>query len=190
MRDHPQEGSSCEAVVVGTTDLSVSKVSWRRRFSELTVGHLVNKFVFDWPFNYVLYPWVIYKFGILDGGGIMACLSLLLCLCTIWFYDWSKRDWLGIEMVKDLKGYAGDNRFGKIASWFLRRGDLPAFFYLTIQHDPFITMVYLRREAFGGMSRRDWTIFMASLLIGNGYWTLACWMGVSLVEWAWKAVVG
>jgi len=27
-----------------------------------------------------------------------------------------------------------------------------------------------------------------SWCVGNGYWAVACWMGVSPVEWAWNVV--
>jgi len=40
------------------------------------------------------------------------------------------------------------------------------------------------------MNLRDWKIFMGSLILGNAYWTLAVYMGISLVEWAWKYVTG
>ena len=35
-------------------------LNWRQRIAELALGHTVNKLVLDWPFNYLLYPWVIY----------------------------------------------------------------------------------------------------------------------------------
>jgi hypothetical protein len=36
----------------------------------------------------------------------------------------------------------------------------------------------------------DWRIFLASFLISNAYWILACYMGISLVEWLCQAVIG
>ena len=33
------------------------------------------------------------------------------------------------------------------------------------------------------MNKRDWQIFMGSLILGNAYWTLACFMGNTTVEW-------
>jgi hypothetical protein len=33
------------------------------------------------------------------------------------------------------------------------------------------------------LSRRDWSIFMGSLIIGNAYWTLICYTGITLFEW-------
>jgi len=51
--------------------------------------------------------------------------------------------------------------------------------------NPFIAMAYLRRGAYNGMGARDWRIFLASLLLGNFYWILASWLGVSLLEYLW-----
>jgi hypothetical protein len=40
------------------------------------------------------------------------------------------------------------------------------------------------------MNRLDWTIFFGSLFICNGYWIFACYIGITLVEWAWQGVKG
>jgi len=63
------------------------------------------------------------------------------------------------------------------------------FLFLTLRYDAFTTTAYLRCGKFNGMSKRDWSIFMGSLIISNAYWTLACFMGITLVEWGWKAIV-
>lgn len=162
---------------------------YRGRASELAVGLTINKLM-DWPFNYILYPYVIYTCGILRGGISMMCISLLSCMLTIRFYDWSQRDWLGIEAIKDMKHYQGKIKAGQLVGWFLKKSEPVAFLFLTIWYDPFITMAYLRRGKFNGMTRRDWRIFFISLFIGNGYWILACYMGITLVEWAWQGVKG
>jgi hypothetical protein len=41
-----------------------------------------------------------------------------------------------------------------------------------------------------GMILRDWKIFSGSFVIGNGYWILACYMGITLIEWAWQGMKG
>ncbi|MCK7474450.1 MAG: hypothetical protein MZV49_14915 [Rhodopseudomonas palustris] len=61
-------------------------------------------------FDYALYPFVIYSFGILAGGLIMMVLSFAACQLTLWFYDWSKHDWLGIEAVKSPERLRGRGR--------------------------------------------------------------------------------
>jgi len=165
------------------------KPSYGKRFTELSVGLITNKAI-DSIFNYLLYPFVIYNFGIIKGGIVMTFLSFIACIGTMKFYDWSKRDWLGIEAIKDLKGYEGEKKIGRFTSWFLKKSDPVAFLFLSIWYDPFITTAYLRHGKFNGMNKRDWIVFMGSLILGNAYWTLAVYMGISLVEWGWKALAG
>jgi len=159
------------------------------RLAELSIG-LSSFGLFGFLFSYLLYPSVIYAFGIFKGGGIMTILSFIVCLILLKVYDSTKRDWLGIEAVKSLKDYDGRSKLGRLWAWFFRKGDPVIFLFLTIRVDPFVTIVYLRRGNYTGLSRRDWTIFMGSLIIGNAYWTLACYMGITLLEWGWKRIVG
>ena len=163
----------------------------RQRFLEVAVGITTNHLI-EISFNFFLYPFVIYKFGTLKGGIVMTFASFLTCLATIKFYDWSKRDWLCIEAIKSLKEYGGDKQLGRLTSWLLKQSDPIVFLYLSIQRDPFITTAYLRKGAnqFNGMSKRDWKIFMGSLILGNAYWTLACFMGITLIEWGLKRIIG
>jgi hypothetical protein len=162
---------------------------YKGRAAELTIG-VAATYLINTLFDLVLYPYVIYNFGIIKGGIVMTFLSFLACIGIMKFYDWSKRDWIGIEAIKDLKGYEGEKKIGRFTSWFLKRSEPVIFIFLSIQYDPFVTTAYLRHGKFNGMSRRDWSIFTASVVISNAYWTLAVYMGISLVEWAWKALAG
>ena len=58
-----------------------------QRIGELAVGHTVNPLILGYAFDYALYPFVIWKLGLLIGGISMALLSLITCLLTWWFYD-------------------------------------------------------------------------------------------------------
>ena len=157
--------------------------SYRGRTAELAVG-LLTKRLTEVGFDFVLYPYVIYHLGTLLGGVVMVMLSGLACLAMIRVYDWSGRDWLGVEAVKNLKQYRGRNLVARMIAWMLRRSDPVVFMVLSIKFDPFMTMAYFRHGAFSGMTQRDWTIFGASIVVGNAYWTLVCLSGISLVEWA------
>ena len=119
----------------------------------------------------------------------MTFFSFLACLGTLKFYDWSKRDWLGIEMIKEVRGYNGDKGIGRITSLILQKSETAIFLFLSIKFDAFITTAYLRRGKFNGMGKREWAIFMGSLLLGNAYWTLSCYMGITLIEWVWKTII-
>ncbi len=54
----------------------------------------------------------------------------------------------------------------------------------------FIVTAYLRQGAFGGMTRRDWRIFLLSWLIGNAWWSVVCFTGLTAVQWLWAWVRG
>jgi len=159
------------------------------RLSELALGHAVNS-VSIWGFDYVFYPFVIWKVGLVKGGILMSILSLLTCLLTLRFYDWSKRDWLGIEAVKQFRDGEATTRWRRLLAWALAKGDIPTCVVLSLYTDPFITTACLRRGAFQGMTRRDWRIFFASWFIANGWWALACFGGVKLLSSLWKLVHG
>lgn len=161
--------------------------TWRGRAVELTTGITAFKLT-SYVFDYALYPFIIYKLGIIKGGLIMTLLAAIINILCLKFYDWSKRDWLGIETIKGMKDYPGDGKLGRFTAWILRRSDPVVFFFLSIKEDAFIAMVYLRHGShqYNGMSGRDWRIFLASLGVANVYWTLAAYMGLSLVEWVWK----
>ena len=149
-------------------------------------GIIGSSYVFD----YFLYPLVIWKFGILKGGAVMMVLSGLICYAIILFYDWTKKDWLGIETIKEIKDSKGESWVGRFFRWIVRRSDGILLVFLSIKFDPLITMLYMRNGAYqyNGLNRRDWTIFIISIVIGNVYWTLAAYMGVSAVEYVWKYV--
>ena len=155
------------------------------RVVEVLVGYTGNWLMVT-GFEFVLYPFVIYKLGLVYGGIVMSLLSFVVCLLTLWFYDWSRRDWLGIEAVKRLREYQGESRFKKWTATILRRGDWVALILLSLKFDPFIARIYLRQSSFDGMSKRDWKNFFLSWIIGNLYWALVCFGGVSALAWLWR----
>jgi hypothetical protein len=159
------------------------------RVAELTLG-ISAKNLISYSFDYLLYPFVIYRLGLIKGGIVMMALSLLACVILLRFYDWTKRDWLGIETIKGMKDYQGDSRLGRLTAWILWRSDPVVFLFLTIKEDAFVTLVYMRHGShqYNGMSARDWRIFLSSVAISNIYWTLAAYMGISVVEWALKLI--
>ncbi len=163
-------------------------MTWKGRIAELALGYSVSQSL-GYGFDFGLYPAVIYGLGLGWGFAVMAMLSFLACWLTMKFYDWSRRDWLGIEAIKRLKDYAGPSRSARGLGWVLRRSDPVACVLLSIKFDPFVVTAYLRRGHFGGMTRRDWRIFLLSWFIGNAYWSLLCFGGVSALAWLWAELV-
>src|SRR3989344_5984762 len=144
----------------------------------LALGHTIDRLTI-WVFDWWIYPLVIYSCGLIWGGLIMLFLSFVLCYATMKFYDWSKTDWLGIELVKSLRDNEKEGRLHSLARWAVRKGDFFAMIILSINSDPFKVTVYMRKGAhnYNGMEKRDWMIFLGSLFLGILYWTLAVFTG-------------
>ena len=97
-----------------------------------------------------------------------------------------------IEVTLSLKTYKGTKKIGHVTSWVLKKSEPVVFLFLSVKFDPFVTTAYMRHGShqYNGMNKRDWAIFMSSLLLSNGVWIFACYTGISLAEWVWKMVAG
>lgn len=151
------------------------------RLAELAVGMAgINALYLG--FDFLLYPFVIYRLGPVLGGPAMVLLDLVACVVTLRLYDRMGRDWLGIEKIKSFSTYRGSQKLRRLMSYFLNRSKLIAFVLLSIKFDAFVTTIYFRTGAFNGLSRSDWVVLVTSLIVSNAYWTFACYMGISVVE--------
>ncbi len=157
------------------------------RIAELSTGYTVNALT-DYFFDYVLYPYTVYKLGITAGGITMSLFSVVVCIVLIYFYDWSKRDWLGIESIKKIHYYEGEKKCIRMLSNLLLRHKILIFFFLSIRYDPFICTIYMRKSDFNGMTRKDWFTFTACAIVSNLYWTLICYWGTFYGVFLWNKV--
>jgi hypothetical protein len=163
--------------------------SWER-LGILGVGLLGNQLQVV-LFDYVLYPFVIWRAGLLWGALIMTGLSFAVCLALLRFYDWSRRDWLGIETVKRLRDEPAAEGVRQRIGELLRRSDGFALVVLSIRFDPFVTILYIRHgsHAYAGLSRREWRLFLVSNLISNAWWSLVAFGAIEVVRRAWPRLV-
>ena len=98
----------------------------------------------DYGFDYLLYPLALLWLGYLWGGVSMTAASVILNLATIRAYDWSRRDWLLIETVKQVRDDPEGLAARPLVNWIVRKGDIPAFFILSWIEDPIVVTLYLR----------------------------------------------
>lgn len=142
-----------------------------KRFSQRGLGlYLYNSF--NRFYDVVLYTAVIAKWGALKGGAVMMALSFVLDLVTLRLYDRFKRDVFGIEELKRVRESEATTWTGKTLRWALRQNDFVVFVVLTLMTNQFVVTAWLRHGAgeFNGMQRRDWMIFLSSVVLGNLYW--------------------
>lgn len=177
----------------------------KKKLGTLTIGHAFNE-TFDHIFNYWIYIPIIALFGDVKGCLIMTGASLIVCYLFIIFYDWARVDWLGIEMLKESdfgpnflqrkKNRSKLVRFFwwpfhqifRLVRWAQNKGGIIAFIVLSVYTDPFITTVFLRRDKFGGLKRRDWLIFLISVIVGNFYWTVRTVLIILAVKFGFKLI--
>ena len=174
---------------------ALSKLSAHRlRIGTIAFSHALLSVV-DFLFDNLLYPAMLVWCGKLIGGVIMTSLSCLICFCLVTFYVWSKKDWLGVDVVEAVKerGEIWIKRFYSnkghwwllikaiaylpsriflLVMWLLKKNDIAAFMALSVYQDAFKTTIFLRHGRTDGLVSRDWIIFVASIIVSNVYWTL------------------
>lgn len=194
--------------MAGFKKLAAFVAAQRKKIALIGAGHIFNQ-LFDWTFNYPLYMWVVGALGPVKGFVAMATISFLTCLIFIVVYDRMKVDWLGIEVAKEAAEYgpafirkmSAKSRIGRVLwwpfsriilviLWAINKGGFIAFGVLSMYTDPFITTVYMRRGhgQYGGLSRRDWLIFLASTAVGNAWWTIRTFAILEGILALWRAI--
>lgn len=124
----------------------------------------------------------------------LSVVSFLVCYPLLLFYDWSKTDWLGIEAAKSLKEFDGKEGgwFKRMVAKTLRFGDPFAVIAMSIFTDAFVVVAYMRHGAnqYNGLTKRDWVIFVSSIVISSISETVVLYGGFELIKQGWKMFVG
>lgn len=136
---------------------------------------IASKKGIDYGFDYVLYPAALLYLGYWWGGITMTLASVILNIGLIKIYDWTRRDLLMIERLKDLHSKTLGSRQGSFLSKVLQGSNIVAFFVLSIVEDPAIVTLYLRRGShhYNSLSQSDWLVFVGSTVVANLSWILS-----------------
>lgn len=152
----------------------------RKRIGILALGLTVNAAIV-YGYDFAVYPYLIITYGLLLGWLYAVIGSIVLCLGTLWFYDITKQDWLGIETIKSIRDEPATGRIRRFFQNIANRGDALAFIFLCLKYDPFIVTVYMRRGSGNHtMSARDWKIFWASIVVSNIWWGIAVFGAIEI----------
>src|SRR3989344_3513973 len=106
-------------------------IRWKERIGIMAVGHSFKQ-AEGFIFNYTVYPAAIAWLGAVMGGLVMTVFSAFICYLYILFYDWSKKDWLGLELLKDIRdGEEKHSCVGRMVQRIARKSNWLAFLVLS-----------------------------------------------------------
>jgi len=147
-------------------------IRWGQRIGILALGLTTNA-AMVYGYDFFVYPYLIATYGFWLGLFYAIPGSTVLCLLSLWFYNVTKQDWLGIETIKRLRDESAKGKIRKFLHRIANKGDILSFLFLSLRHDAFIVTVYMRRgNGNYSMSVRDWKIFWASMLVADVWWGL------------------
>ncbi len=142
-----------------------------KRVLHFTAGVLGLQGV-SYAFDYVVYPVVIYRFGPIQGTGILFIAAFILNYLCILIYDKIKLDLFGFEALKQFKEEADHTQKKTFIQKMLKWGDVPAFIAMS-WYDPIFAVLYKRKSTqFDGFRRRDYWMLILSTFIGCVLWSL------------------
>ena len=175
--------------------LAASFAAKKKRLAEVATGH-GGKLVEEWLFDTFLYgavsifcqqQWGIF-YGAIATFLIMAPLSALVCSLYLKFYDWLGRDIFAFESIKESEEIAEGGWVYRYIIPLIKKGDVAAFFILSIFKDPFMTVVYLRDKdrKYQGLGPREKRIFWSSVVVSNAYWAFRWNILVIVITKVWQ----
>ena len=147
-----------------------------------------------WLFDYILYPFVIYRAGLLYGFFIMIILSFINCLLFLLVYNYLKKDIFSFEYSKkkisDFVDTTNGNWLKRTFRSILKHSKIILFIFLSV-YDPFIATVFMQKgnNGYNRMTAYDWNILILSVIIGNGIWAPTVFAGISFTEYIYKLFV-
>jgi hypothetical protein len=175
--------------LVGSRSLSVGTTGvidqYWARVSLIGIGHGAYT-AFNWLFDNVLYVYVIFHLGMLQGGAVMTALSLVQCATTLVIYQRMGIDWVGVGFLQELQQKPNQTVVERLLVWVSRWPSPALFVALCMFQDPFVTTTYFRGGRFGPLARTDWAIFIAAVLASNLYWIFVASALGKLVATVWQ----
>ena len=155
-----------------------------RRLTTVATGHTLYA-AYNFFFDHLLYVYVVYRLGIVVGGALMTLLSLIGCLVTLFIYQRMQIDWVGSGSLAYLETHPNPVFWQRIVLRATRYGAVIIFLALCVFQDPFITTAYFRKGRFDGLTRHDWQVFFAAVIVSNLYWTLRSSALAAILVGAW-----
>jgi len=151
---------------------------WKRIL--LFVGGIASTHGFGFVFDYVIYPVVTYRYGVLKSMVLLFLAACILNWLMVLIYDLFDKDLFGFDEIKRVKAGSEATLDHKWLRRIVRWGDVPAFIALSF-YDPFLATLYRRDLDSKGMKKRDYFVLVVSTAIGCIVWS-GLWSPITLLK--------
>jgi hypothetical protein len=156
-----------------------------RRLAHIGTGHALYA-AFNWGFDNVLYVYVVYTLGMVTGGALMTALSGIQCAATLLVYQRMRIDWVGSGWLAEIRRKPRRSRLESLLVWAGNGHPVLLFTLLCVFQDPFMATAWFRHGSFERLTRRDWSLFGAAVLVSNLYWICVASVIGQVVVAAWR----
>ena len=161
---------------------------------------------FSWVYDNLLWLAVIGYLGVLQGSIVLTIGAMVINFIFLVTYQKNESDWLGVNGFEDLKEH-GDkwaakvqghhNAIVRLVLWVpalffrllvlaVRKNNMLAFVVLSIFEDSFITTAFLRGKVGGELTKRDYTVFLASTAFSCIYWSARNGVVLLVLKGGWE----
>ncbi len=149
----------------------------------LTIGTIVN-IAIGYAVSYVSFTFLILQLGYILGLILAWLFSFIVFYTMFLFYAWSKKDWIGMGMIKkNLEKNSNKNLITRLLAYAQTKGEILFFIVLSIKLGPFTSLVYMRNPGdYSKMQKRDWRIFLIGFVITNLFCTVVVLLGIAIYK--------
>lgn len=156
-----------------------------QRLAQIGTGHALYA-TFNWFFDNVLYVYVVYTLGMVKGGALMMAASFVQCAVTLVVYQRMRIDWVGTGLLAEIRARRERTRLERALVWASERHPAFIFTLLCVFQDPFITAAWFKQGSFERLTRRDWALFSAAVVVSNLYWILLASLIGQAIATVWQ----
>jgi hypothetical protein len=156
-----------------------------RRLTHIGTGHALYA-AFNWCFDNVLYVYVVFTLGMVTGGALMTALSCAQCAVTLLVYQRMRIDWVGSGWLAELRRKPQRSRLEDLMVWAGNGHPALLFTLLCVFQDPFMATAWFKHGNFERLTRRDWSLFGAAVLVSNLYWICVASVIGQVAAAAWR----
>jgi hypothetical protein len=163
-----------------------------KKIREIGTGLVLYESI-NFVYDFMFYPFAIAYWGFALGGTIAVFFTFVINTTVFVLYEYMAIDWLGAHALRQLEEKENKSALERLVTWIGKKkvtwwekvANPIVFIALTLPIDPVIVAIHYRRQHFGGISARDWCIFLLATSAASAWWLLKVDLIIIAVRYIW-----